>query len=122
MKRIIIFVMGLIVSINLVSCTRHSGNVRIENDNVIGQIVKGKTTKKQVLTLLGKPFMSQIYGEEGAEMWMYNSVNTRYSAKDFIPFANLGSGFGNSNMKHIIVFFSPNGVVHHVDRGNVSGF
>ena len=77
-----------VVLLFLVGCATTGNESCLDIDNVSRNIIPGKTTKQQVIDLLGQP-LSKDMSSDGKEVWLYtdsnvNEVNNKSLAKGFI--------------------------------------
>lgn len=93
-------------------CATNYGNPSIADEKKVAAIEVGKSTTKDVETLLGKP--SYVQTEEGGEqVWTYQNVNLKGAA--FVPFAAM---FGSTmSEKNLSVRFTKKGVVKATGAG-----
>lgn len=97
---------------SLSGCASNYGNSSITDQDKVSQVQIGKSTTKDVETLLGKP--SYVNTEEGGEqVWMYQNVNVKGSA--LIPFAALFGGTMKEN--NMQIRFNKKGVVKAIGNG-----
>jgi len=115
----------IIICFSLIGCTTVYGTKNLDNET-IALIVKGETTKEEVLELLGKPSskitsnyeMPDVMGIDMSkimpyETWTYTKVvaNNSISGKNFIQYLGTGSGTVIEETKSLTVQFDKNGVV-----------
>nr|WP_253906992.1 outer membrane protein assembly factor BamE [Brenneria sp. hezel4-2-4] len=102
MKKIII---SVFVFLSLVSCSS-VGNQSLKNEtqeSVKTKIIKGKTTKQDVLASFGEPDSRSLI--DGEEQWSYTMYNSQSKATSFIPVVGLLAGGANTQTKSLTVMF-----------------
>jgi outer membrane protein assembly factor BamE (lipoprotein component of BamABCDE complex) len=108
-----LFVSTVLVASSLTACSTHSGNIRATDQSTIDKIKIGKTTKAEVISLMGDT--SNIMRQAGKETWTYSYHETNIGAKAFIPFANLvGESPVGVTLSSLIITFNENGIVENV--------
>ncbi|WP_426994062.1 outer membrane protein assembly factor BamE domain-containing protein [Methylomonas sp. CM2] len=104
---------AIIIATTLTACSKHSGNVKATDQNLVDQIKIGKTTKAEVKALFGET--TNIMRMHGTETWNYNYSQTDIGAKAFVPFANLtGESAVGVKMTTLGIQFDDNGIVKNV--------
>ena len=96
-----------------VGCGVKSGNAQLENKNIsqiTQKIVKGKTTKAQIKSLLGEP---QGIGIEanGETRWTYSFMKASPTAATYIPVIGGLIGGSKSKINTLTIYFNKKGVV-----------
>lgn len=103
MKKIII---AVLVSLSLVGCSS-TGNQSLKNENqesVKTKLVKGKTTKQDVLSAFGEPDNRMV--ADGEDRWFYTMYNSQMKATSFIPIVGvLLTGGHDMQMKSLFITF-----------------
>ncbi|UMO86325.1 hypothetical protein HP572_13070 [Pectobacterium sp. PL64] len=103
MKRIII---AAFVSLSLSGCLS-SGSQSLKNENqesVKTKLVKGKTTKQDVLASFGEPDNRMVI--DGEDRWVYSMYNNQMKATSFIPIVGgLLTGGHDMQMKSLFITF-----------------
>lgn len=74
-------------------------------------IVKGKSTKNDVIALLGEPTSESPANGSISERWVYSSSHAVPQGSNFIPFAVLFYNAQNITSKAVVVDFDENGIV-----------
>ena len=101
-------VAAMIAAALLTGCATGNTSISGESSTSVQQkLVKGKTTKSEVVSNFGEP--GERGFAEGKEYWSYNTTQT--SAKSFIPFAGLATGNSGMTGKYLRIFFDKKGVV-----------
>lgn len=99
---------ALALSIGLTGCATGNTSLSTESRGTLQQkLVKGKTTKSDVVSNFGEP--SERGSEGGKEYWAYQFAQS--SAKSFIPFATLATGSSGTTGKYLRIYFDKKGVV-----------
>jgi len=101
-------------------CVSAAGQKKITNQDVVNQIVVGKSTKADVKALLGEPANALPYGDND-EMWMYHYTRGERRATSFIPYAGAFIGGADSKMATLTVRFGSDGIVKYVGKGSMTG-
>lgn len=107
MKRFLsISILGLITfgSVQCVSTGR-----RVDSE-AASKIRVGRTTKQQVLNLLGSPDGSSTNGR-GETTWTYNYTGAQMKPESYIPYVGGLVGGANMQQQATTVVFGPGGVV-----------
>ncbi|MEI7154860.1 hypothetical protein WCT80_20350 [Pectobacterium carotovorum] len=102
MKKIIIVTL---VSLTLSGCYSF-GNQTLKNvtqEDVKAKIVKGKTTKSEVLTAFGEPDKRITSDDE--EKWSYSMHNYRSKPTSYIPIVGILTGGTDIEEKSILITF-----------------
>ncbi len=108
-------VVSLLLIVSLTGCvarTIHSteGNPLVMNDDLLGQIVEGKSTKADLRRLLGDPTKTEFTGTNGdMEVWKY-----AYGERDVHVFA----GTADTRVRVVSVLLGADGVVRKVTVTN----
>ncbi|UYA59917.1 putative lipoprotein [Pectobacterium sp. F1-1] len=101
MKKIII----VLVSLTLSGCYSF-GNQTLKNvtqEDVKAKIVKGKTTKAEVLTAFGEP--DKRIASDDEEKWSYSMHNYRSKPTSYIPIVGILTGGTDIEEKSILITF-----------------
>lgn len=101
MKKIII----VLVSLTLSGCYSF-GNQTLKNvtqEDVKAKIVKGNTTKSEVLTAFGEPDKRITSDDE--EKWSYSMHNYRSKPTSYIPIVGILTGGTDIEEKSILITF-----------------
>ncbi len=102
MKKIIIVAF---VSLTLSGCYSF-GNQTLKNvtqEDVKNKIVKGKTTKSEVLTAFGEP--DKHIASDNEEKWSYSMHNYRSKPTSYIPLVGVLIGGTDIEEKSILITF-----------------
>ena len=95
----------LLLASSLMACSNHLGNVRATDQSIIEKIKIGKTTKNEVLALLGDAQGTSRGG--GKDTWMYY-----YSKSDTsIPLPG-----GSARTSSLAIIFNQESIVEDVRR------
>lgn len=82
---------------------------RIDAD-AASKIIVGKTTKSEIVALIGSPDGSTSTGR-GDTIWTYNYVGSQMKAQSFIPVVGGLLSGANMQTQSTTIIFNPNGVV-----------
>ena len=104
----------LVASLSLSSCYS-IGNPRIANPDMVSLIVPGKSTKDDVLHLIGRP-TTVDFDENEREKWLYEYTLTKVSGRQFIPLFGWFAG-PDVETHSLTVLFDDDGVVRKVAGG-----
>lgn len=104
----------------LVAGCYSAGQKRIADDSVIQKIQPGKTTKAEVLQLLGRP-VSMIMMPDGSEQWLYQYIGSTVRAASFIPVVGLFAGGADTEVHNLQLFIRQDGVVEKLGQGVMVG-
>ncbi len=94
-----------------------ASQVEKENsDTISSKIIKGKTTKDEILKAFGKP-QSRSKSDNGREYWTYSDMNFNTNLATYVPIPFVSSIFGGTKAqsKRLIISFSKSGVVESYD-------
>lgn len=113
----------LIATLSITGCAVKTGNEtlgKMEKNDIDRQLVKGKSTKDDVKTMLGDPDKTD-FDNNGNEKWTY--VHTRRDAKavNYIPVANWFVAGTNDTTKTLIVLFNDNGTLKNYIASDAKG-
>jgi outer membrane protein assembly factor BamE (lipoprotein component of BamABCDE complex) len=95
------------------------GNKQIEDEQVVKQIVPGKTTKQEVRALVGEPNMVE-FADTGEETWQYILTKSQTRASSFIPYVGLFVG-GADMQTHTLTIRFRGEVVSKFGTGKTTG-
>ncbi len=105
---------GAVLSLLLAGCVS-VGNSDLVNEQVMGQIKVGQTTKQQVASLLGEPESQRVSEMSGAskEWWAYSYSSATINPIDYLLlYGLLYNGIGMYDTRYDVkVFFDYRGVV-----------
>ncbi|MEI7126392.1 MULTISPECIES: hypothetical protein [Pectobacterium] len=99
------FIIVTLVSLTLSGCYSF-GNQTLKNvtqEDVKAKIVKGKTTKAEVLTAFGEPDKRITTDDE--EKWSYSMHNYRSKPTSYIPIVGILTGGTDIEEKSILITF-----------------
>ncbi|WP_323663698.1 hypothetical protein [Pectobacterium carotovorum] len=99
------FIIVTLVSLTLSGCYSF-GNQTLKNvtqEDVKAKIVKGKTTKAEVLTAFGEPDKRITSDDE--EKWSYSMHNYRSKPTSYIPIVGILTGGTDIEEKSILITF-----------------
>lgn len=108
MKARILSISLVVAVASLTGCSY--GAKQLQNESTMsleGKLVRGKTTKDQVRTMLGEP--TETGQDRGKEVWVYSQADT--TGKGYIPFVPLFTGEYGATSRQLSVFFTRNGLV-----------
>ena len=113
-------IMVLIIScLMLISCTT-VGNKEITDSSKTSQIIEGKTTKADVLALLGEPnHVSNML--DGQEVWLYSYGRFTTRPATYIPIVGLFAGGGDMKTKSLSLIFDEKGILKKTSKGQIKG-
>ena len=83
----------------------------IDQAQIDQHLVKGKTTKADVLAYLGPANSVTTSNGTIGETWMYMYASSQAKGATFIPVVGLFAGGATGNSKVLMVVFDPQGVV-----------
>ena len=111
---VVIFFLGIIISCATV------GNKEIMDQSKTSQIIKGQTTKKEVLSLIGEP-SKVTFMENDCEVWDYVLSKSQTRAVTFVPVVGLFAGGMDMQTYTLTIKFDKNGVVQEIGKGKMIG-
>lgn len=91
----------------LLSGCSTSGNQNLKNEtpqSLQSKIIKNKTTKTQLITMLGEPDTRTTL-DSGNEQWRYFMYNNQFNASTFIPVVGLLTGGSQTQSKTLEIDF-----------------
>ena len=94
-------------------CAGKSGNQFLEklsNEQLSVQIIKGQTTKSQVIKLYGEPSDIDLL-PDGKESWAYIFVKSTAKGVNYIPYVSLAYSGTNDTTKKLKILFNTSGIV-----------
>lgn len=105
---------SIIIVLTLISCAVlvdgcASAGTKIEQSSV-SQIQKGKTTKPEVIALLGAPMSASLMGD-GKEMMMWSYAQTQIKGATLIPIVGIFAGGSNTKMTTFQVILNKDKIV-----------
>jgi len=123
MKKLIIVSLLAVSALYISGCAVKTGNEtlgKMEKSQIDMQIVRGKSTKKDVKTLLGDPDKTD-FDNNSLEKWTYIHVRKDVKAVNYIPVASLFVQGTNDTTKTLVVLFDDNGVVKNYINSDAKG-
>ncbi len=90
-----------------------ASQVEKENiDTISSKIIKGKTSKDDVLKIFGKP-QSRSKSDNGGEYWTYSDMNFNTNLAAYIPNSAISGVFGKTTAqsKSLVIAFNKAGIV-----------
>lgn len=102
----------ILVAAFLTGCATSSGNSAITDDKKLASIQQGKTTTKEVESLLGRPSNVEL-AESGEQVWTYQRIDGSMMAA--VPFLNMMGNNGKEST--LTIRFTKKGVVKSMGRG-----
>lgn len=100
-------ILALLMSVNILSgCASTAGVQSINNETSLSlnsKLIKGRTTKTDVLSQFGEPTSKNIDSNE--EIWLYSSVNSKMSAMTYIPIIGIFSNGTDMKTKSLTITF-----------------
>jgi outer membrane protein assembly factor BamE (lipoprotein component of BamABCDE complex) len=116
MKRIIVL---LTLCLTLLSCMS-VGNKQIMDVSKTSQIQEGKTTKAEIIALIGEPNHTTSM-PNGEEMLMYSYTQSTTRPTTFIPVIGLFAGGADMKGKTLMLKIDKNGILQKTDKGQMTG-
>ena len=104
----ILTVLALISCVALVGGCASAGT-KVEQ-SAVAQIQKGKTTKTEVIALLGAPMSASLMGD-GKEMMMWSYAQTQIKGATLIPIVGIFAGGSNTKMTMFQVILNKDKIV-----------
>jgi len=92
------------------------GNPKVADFNPETQVEYGKTTKAEILTMLGEP-NSKTYGPDGKEGWGYTYAQYQVKPATFIPVVGIFAGGSDVSGRNLIFLFDKNGILQKQGSG-----
>jgi PBP1b-binding outer membrane lipoprotein LpoB len=100
-------ILALLMSVNILSgCASTAGSQSFNNEtsqSLNSKLIKGRTTKTDVLSQFGEPTSKNIDSNE--EIWLYSSVNSKMSAMTYIPIVGIFSNGTDMKTKSLTITF-----------------
>lgn len=96
------------------------GNRQIANKDVVSRIEASKTTKNEVVALVGQPTRVRFM-DSGGETWEYEMQKSQIRGATLIPVIGLFAGGANIQTYSLSILFRPDGIVEKVGSGSSSG-
>lgn len=96
------------IAIFLISGCSTSGNQNLKKEtpqSLQSKIIKNKTTKTELLTMLGEPDTRTTL-DSGNEQWRYFMYNNQFNASTFIPVVGLFTGGSQTQSKTLEIEFN----------------
>jgi outer membrane protein assembly factor BamE (lipoprotein component of BamABCDE complex) len=94
-----------------------AGTCTIKDAGVVAQIEVGKSSKGDVVALLGYP-LTASYGVQGEETWYYTCITAYPKATEFVPLVKALPPPLQEATRHVYVTFNRGGTV--TARGNAA--
>lgn len=114
----------LVASLVLSSgCAVKTGNETLgemEKSQLEQQIIKGKSTKQEVKSLLGDPDKTD-FDNNSLEKWTYAHTRKDMKAVNYIPVANWFVAGTNDTTKSLVIVFDDSGVVKNYIVSDAKG-
>jgi outer membrane protein assembly factor BamE (lipoprotein component of BamABCDE complex) len=116
MKKMIVL---LILGLTLLGCMS-VGNKQIMDASKTSQIQEGKTTRAEIITLLGEPNHTTSM-PNGDEMVMYSYTQSTPRPTTFIPVIGLFAGGADMKGKTLMFTIDKNGILQKTNKGQMTG-
>ncbi|MBQ0746055.1 MAG: hypothetical protein KBT73_05825 [Marinobacter sp.] len=101
----------LIIVLALITGCAHQNGVQVSRDEA-NKIIIGKTSKSEVIELLGQPNGSMLGASEGStESFWYNGAEAKANPALYIPIVGMFFGGIDSKGSSLIISFDEKGVV-----------
>jgi outer membrane protein assembly factor BamE (lipoprotein component of BamABCDE complex) len=110
----------LLFLVTMVAGCFSMGNKQIMDSSRTSQIQEGKTTKSEVMGLLGEPNHTQPM-PNGEEMWTYTYHKSTTRPTTFIPVVGLFAGGADMKSKTLSLTFDGDGVLKSIGQGQFKG-
>ena len=104
-------------------CAFKTGNEQLgafDKADIEQKIIKSKSTKSDVRTLLGDPNNTD-FDAYGFEKWTYKHTRNEVKAASYIPFVNWFAAGTNDTTRTIVVLFDESGVVKNYIDSKAKG-
>lgn len=104
-------------------CAVKTGNDKlgdIERGQLEQGIVKQKTTKNEVRSMLGEPDKTD-FDNNGHEKWTYTHIRKSSKAVNFVPVVNWFVAGTNDTTKTLVILFEDSGVVKNYIASTADG-
>lgn len=115
---------ALAISALLISgCAVKTGNEKLANmekSQIDNQIVKGKSTKSDVVALMGDPDKTD-FDNNGNEKWTYIHMRKASKGINYVPVVSWFIAGTNDTTKTLTVLFSDNGIVKNYTASTAEG-
>ena len=111
----------LLISLLLTSCAT-SGNPAVLDQEIVGQIKIGQSTKEDVQRLFGKPTTTSVsqFNNFQSEVWAYGYAKHETNPLIYVPiiglFALAAGGYGELESGSVAVSFDKEGIVQSVSK------
>ena len=113
------FLLFLVLVLTHVSGCASGGNKAIADPSASSQIINGKSTKADVIALLGEP--NQVSADTtGREVWVYQHFDMKVRPGTFIPVIGLLAGGADTKSNSLVIIFDRQGVVEQSAKGQSS--
>lgn len=104
-------------------CAVKAGNEtlgKMEKTQIDSKIVKGKTTKEEIKSIMGDPDRTD-FDNNGNEKWIYVHIRRDAKAVNFIPIVSMFVKGTNDTTKTLIVLFNEDGTVKNYIASDAKG-
>lgn len=111
---------ALLAAIGIMAGCASHGNREIADESKVSRIQKGKSTKADVVALVGKP-TEVDFTEAGLEKWKYTYTTASVRGTNFIPVVGIFAGGTDTETDTLTILFSKDGIVENIGRGKAAG-
>lgn len=104
-------------------CAVKTGNENLgtmEKSELDTKIVKGKSTKQDIKTLLGDPDRTD-FDNNSLEKWTYAHTRKDLKLVNYVPVANWFVAGTNDTTKSLVIVFEENGIVKNFITSDAKG-
>lgn len=111
------------VALGVTGCAVKTGNEtlgKMEKSQIDSQIVKGKSTKADVKSMMGDPDRTD-FDNNGNEKWTYTHIRKDAKAISYVPVANWFVSGTNDTTKTFVVLFTDEGLVKNYIVSDAKG-
>lgn len=123
MVKKIVTMSTILVALLISGCAVKTGNETLgemEKSQLEQQIIKGKSTKQEVKSLLGDPDKTD-FDNNSLEKWTYAHTRKDMKAVNYIPVANWFVAGTNDTTKSLVIVFDDSGVVKNYIVSDAKG-
>lgn len=109
--------------VSMTGCAVKTGNEnlgKMETSQIDAGIIKGKSTKTDIKTMLGDPDKTD-FDNNSLEKWTYVHVRKDVKAVNYVPVVNWFVQGTNDTTKSLVVIFDDNGVVKNYINSDAKG-
>ncbi len=117
---LIALIVSCLAAVLVTGCVSAHGNKKAGDMQARAQIQKGKTTKQEVVGLLGIPG-GRMDIQNGEQMYSYSYIRTKVRATTYIPIINLLFGGAKTESHSVSYTFDTNGIVKAVSEFDSGG-